>query len=90
MLLIPAEPKQRPVKLAFETFAATVLRILAEHPQGLTWSRIRELGELEQATPNPVWVYRMEKEYGLRRIRDGKTLQTTWRLASEANGGEDN
>jgi hypothetical protein len=79
LLLIPTEPRQRPVKLAFETFAITVLRVLAEHPQGLTWSRIRELGELEQATPNPTWVYRMEKECGLERTRD-KTLQVLWRL----------
>jgi len=79
LLLIPIEPRQRPVKLAFETFAATVVRILAEHPQGLTWSRIRELGELEQATPNPIWVYRMEKECGLERTRD-KTLQVLWRV----------
>jgi antitoxin component of MazEF toxin-antitoxin module len=90
LLLIPTEPKQSPVKFAFETFAAAVLRVLTENPQGLAWSRIRELGELEQTTPNPIWVYRMEKEHGLRRTRDGKTLQTTWRLDSEANGGEDN
>lgn len=83
LLLIPTEPKQRPVKLAFETFAATVLRVLAQHPQGLTWSRIRELGELGQATPNPVWVYRMEKECGLERSRD-KTLQVLWRLNQHA------
>jgi antitoxin component of MazEF toxin-antitoxin module len=79
LLLIPTEPRQRPVKLAFETFAATVLRVLAEHPQGLAWSRIRELGELEQATPNPVWVYRLEKECGLERSHD-KALQVLWRL----------
>ena len=46
LLLIPAEPKQRPTKLAFETFAATVLGVLAQHSQGLTWSQIRELGRI--------------------------------------------
>lgn len=89
LLLIPTESKQRPVKPTFVAFAATVVRVLTENPLGLTWSRIRELGELEQTTPNPIWVYRMEKEHGLRRIRDGKTLQTMWRLDNEANGGED-
>ena len=82
LLLIPTEPRQRPVKLAFEAFAATVLRVLTENPRGLTWSRIRELGRLEQATPNPVWVYRMEKEHGLQRIRDGKTMQVLWKLTN--------
>jgi len=86
LLLIPTEPKQRQVKLAFETFAATVLRVLTEHPQGLTWSRIRELGRLEQATPNPIWVYRMEKEHGLQRIRDGKTMRVVWKLTDPTNG----
>ena len=80
LLLIPTERKQTPVKRAFETFAAAVIRVLTENPQGLTWSRIRELGRLEQATPNPVWVYRMENEHGLHRTRDGKTLQVLWRL----------
>ena len=89
LLLIPTEPKQRPVKPTFVAFASAVLRVLTENPRGLAWSRIRELARLEQATPNPVWVYRMEKEHGLRRSRDGKTLQTTWRLDNEANGGED-
>lgn len=84
LLLIPTEPRQRPVKSTFETFAATVLRVLAQHPQGLTWSRIRELGELGQATPNPIWVYRMEKECGLERFRD-KTLQVLWRLNPQAS-----
>jgi len=79
LLLVPTEPKQRPVKLAFEAFAATVLRVLTGHPQGLTWSRIRDLGELEQTTPNPIWVYRMEKECGLERFRN-KTMQVLWRL----------
>lgn len=80
LLLIPTEPKQGPVKRVFETFAAAVIRVLTENPQGLTWSRIRELGRLEQATPNPIWVYRMENEHGLRRTRDGKALQLLWRL----------
>jgi hypothetical protein len=87
LLLIPTEPKQTPVKLAFEAFAATVLRVLTENPQGLTWSRIRELGRLEQATPNPIWVYRMEKEHGLQRIRDGKTMRVVWKLTDPTNGG---
>jgi len=82
LLLIPTEPRQRPIKLAFETFAATVLRVLAEHPQGLIWSEIRQLGELSQITPNPIWVYRMQRERGLQRVRDGKSLQILWKLTS--------
>jgi antitoxin component of MazEF toxin-antitoxin module len=80
LLLTPTEPKQRPVKPTFETFAGTVLKILAANPEGLTWSEIRELGRLEQATPNPTWVYRMEKEHNLQRLHDRKTLQTKWKI----------
>jgi hypothetical protein len=79
LLLIPTEPKQRPAKPTFVAFAAAVMRVLTENPLGLTWSRIRELGELEQTTPNPIWVYRMENECGLKRTRD-KTLRILWRL----------
>lgn len=88
LLLIPTEPKQRPVKFAFETFAAAVLTVLTENPQGLTWSQIRELGELEQATPNPIWVYRLEKEYGLQRDRDKRTSQLLWRLDLQESAKE--
>jgi hypothetical protein len=64
---------------SFEGFAAKVVKVLAAHPQGLAWSKIRELEELEQVTPNPTWVYRSEKEYALERVRS-KTIEILWRL----------
>jgi hypothetical protein len=88
LLLIPTEPRQRSVKLSFETFAAIVLRMLSEHPQGLTWSQTRALGQLEQATPNPIWVFRLEKEYGLQRDRDKRTSQLLWRLNLQGSARE--
>jgi len=83
LLLIPTEPTPETQKPTFENFAVKVMSVLAAHSQGLTWSKIRELAELEPVTPNPTWVYRLEKEYGLQRIRD-KTLQILWKLNPQA------
>jgi bifunctional DNA-binding transcriptional regulator/antitoxin component of YhaV-PrlF toxin-antitoxin module len=83
LLLVPTQPKPKPVKLTFDAFASAVLGILSLQPQGSTWSRIRQLAGLQGRTPNPTWVYRLEKEYGLQRTRD-KTLQVLWKLNQQA------
>jgi hypothetical protein len=82
LLLIPTTPKAVTPKPTFETFAAAVTKALRETLSGLTWFEIRRKAGLEQLTPNPTWVYRLEKECGVRRIRNGKNLQTVWRLDS--------
>jgi len=50
------------------------------HSHGLAWSRIREVADLQGRTPNLTRVYRMEKEHGLHRVRDGRSLQVVWKL----------
>jgi antitoxin component of MazEF toxin-antitoxin module len=82
LLLIPTTAKVRTPKPTFETFAAAVTKTLKETLGGLTWFEIRRKAGLEQRTPNPTWVYRLEKECGVRRIRNGKNLQTVWRIDS--------
>lgn len=82
LLLIPTPQKTTAPKPTFETFAAAVTKALRETLGGLTWSEIRRKAGLEQRTPNPIWVYRLEKECGVRRVRNGKNLQTVWKLES--------
>ena len=65
LLLIPTQPRPKPVKPTFEAFATAIVRVLSSHPQGLTWSRIHEVAGLQQRTPNPTWVYRMQRERAL-------------------------
>ena len=82
LILVPTQPKPKPVKPTFADFASAVLKVLSLHPQGLAWSRIRQLAGVQGRTPNPTWVYRMEKEHGLQRTRDNKTMQVLWKLPS--------
>ena len=80
LLLVPTAPRIRQPKLTFEVFAAAVTKALRETLVGLTWTEIRRRTGLSQLTPNPTWVYRLERECGLRRLRRGKNLQTVWTL----------
>lgn len=80
LLLIPTAEKTTPPKPTFENFAAAVTKALRENLEGLTWFDIRRKAGLEQRTPNPIWVYRLEKECRVRRVRNGRNLQTIWRL----------
>jgi antitoxin component of MazEF toxin-antitoxin module len=83
LLLVPTAQKTNRTKPTFEAFATAVTKALRETLGGLTWFEIRRKAGLEQRTPNPMWVYRLEKECGVRRIRNGKNLQTVWKLQTE-------
>lgn len=80
LLLVPTTPKNSQPKLTFEVFAAAVTKALRETIVGLSWTEIRRRTGLSQRTPNPTWVYRLERDHGLHRIQNGKNLQTVWRL----------
>ncbi len=84
LLLVPTTPKSKQPKLTFEVFAAAVTKALKETLVGLTWTEIRRRTGLSQRTPNPTWVYRLERDHGLRRIQNGKNLQTLWLLVPAA------
>jgi len=88
LLLIPTTPKARPSKPTFETFAAAVTKALKETLGGLTWYDLRQRAGLNQRTPNPTWVYRLEKEHGLRRVRNGRNLQIVWKLGERTEGSQ--
>jgi antitoxin component of MazEF toxin-antitoxin module len=80
LMLTPTQPKLKASSPTFESFAEAVERALAEAPQGLTWSQIRETTGLPCKKPNPLWVHRLENERGLKRFRDSKTSQIIWKL----------
>jgi bifunctional DNA-binding transcriptional regulator/antitoxin component of YhaV-PrlF toxin-antitoxin module len=84
LLLVPTAPSITQPKLTFEVFAAAVTKALKETLVGLTWTEIRRRTGLPQRTPNPTWVYRLERDHGLHRIRNGKNLQTVWLIEPAA------
>ncbi len=84
LLLIPTAQKTTPPKPTFENFAAAVTKALRDTIGGLTWYDLRKRAGLSQRTPNPTWVYRLERDHGLRRIQNGKNLQTVWLLEPTA------
>jgi len=84
LLLYRIEPPQISGKLDYEQFKAAITTALMSAPQGHYWSELRVKAGLEQATPSPIWVRRMEEENRLDRVRDSATSRVVWKLASES------
>jgi len=83
ILLYKTEPMQSDKRLEYEQFKSTVVNALTTVPQGCTWSELRLKSGVEQKTPSPVWVRRMEAENSLQRARDQATSQIIWKLPLE-------
>lgn len=66
--------------MRYSEFREAVQRTLHTHPQGMTWSELRDHCELPYDRPCPKWTRQLEVEIGLRRVRaSGREL--AWRLA---------
>ena len=83
LLLCRIDAPQSSRKLDYEQFKAAVTAALMSTPQGHSWSELRARAGLEQITPSPIWVRRMEEENRLERIRDREASQVIWKLTSE-------
>jgi|CXWL01.1.fsa_nt_gi bifunctional DNA-binding transcriptional regulator/antitoxin component of YhaV-PrlF toxin-antitoxin module len=67
----PAPKKQNfELKMTYEEFRDKIHSVLEHKDNGLTWTEIRSILGLEQVVPNNKWVRQMEKDIGLKRIRD--------------------
>jgi len=83
LLIYRIGPRQPIEKPSYEQFEQAVTNILTTVPKGCTWSELRLKAGLNQLTPSPIWVKRMEHERGLQRILNRTTSQLVWRLPEE-------
>jgi len=83
ILLFKTESVQSDKRLDYEQFKRTVINALTVIPQGCTWSELRSKTGLNQLTPSPLWVKRMEGEKSLERIRDPTTSRVVWKIPEE-------
>ena len=70
----PLEPK-----MPYSEFRDKIKNALEHRDNGMTWTELKELLELEQVVPNNKWVRQLEEDIGLRRIRD--TNGVIWRMS---------
>lgn len=71
-------PKSSEPKMSYIEFRDKIKNVLEYRDNGMTWTQIKELLELEQIVPNNKWVRQLEKDIGLKRIRD--TDGVIWRI----------
>jgi hypothetical protein len=82
--LAPAKsPKQNrrviTTKMSYEEFRNKVKETLQYQDNGMTWSQIRGKLKLDQVVPNNKWVWQLQKDIGLERLKQ-KDNQIIWRI----------
>jgi hypothetical protein len=68
-------------------FRDAVVRYLDAHPKGAAWRDLRMRVGLPYRVPCYTWVYRMEREVGLRRHREGRSMVWTVRPRRRGRSG---
>ncbi len=66
-------------KMPYSEFRDKIKSALEHRDNGMTWTELKESLELEQTVPNNKWVRQLEKDIGLKRIRD--TNGVIWRIS---------
>ena len=66
-------------KMAYAEFRDKIQKALEYRDDGATWTELRDQLALEQIVPNNKWVRQLEKDIGLKRIRDMKGV--VWRIS---------
>jgi hypothetical protein len=79
LLLYKVDPKQRAKKLCYNEFREAVISTLRSIPHGCAWSELKLRAGLQQLTPSPIWVRRLEDERNLKRVRDPVTSKVLWK-----------
>ncbi|PIY89114.1 MAG: hypothetical protein COY74_06745, partial [Nitrosopumilales archaeon CG_4_10_14_0_8_um_filter_34_8] len=59
-------------------FREKIQNALKYRDDGMTWTELRDQLELEQIVPNNKWVRQLEKDIGLKRLREMKGV--VWRV----------
>lgn len=65
--------------MEYEKFRDDIQMLLYEHPEGLSWTEIKNNLSLDQTVPNNIWVKRLEEDINLKR-EIKKTTKRVWRL----------
>jgi bifunctional DNA-binding transcriptional regulator/antitoxin component of YhaV-PrlF toxin-antitoxin module len=81
LLLHKVTPEPKLGKPDYEEFKGAVTKVLRAMPKGTVWSQIRQLACLNQRTPSPLWVKKLEDEDILIRVKDQATSQIIWSLS---------
>ena len=71
------KPKTLEPKMTYPEFRDKIKGALEHKDNGMTWTELKESLELEQVVPNNRWVRQLEKDIGLKRVRDTKGV--VWR-----------
>lgn len=71
-------PKVVELKMTYAEFRDKIQKALEYRDDGATWTELRDQLTLEQVVPNNKWVRQLEKDIGLKRIRDMKGV--VWRI----------
>jgi len=72
-------PKVVEPKMTYAEFRDKIQKALEYRDDGATWTELRDQLALEQVVPNNKWVRQLEKDIGLKRIRDMKGV--VWRIS---------
>lgn len=78
------EPEEK--KMNYEQFRERVLKNLADVPDGLTWTELKQRGGFYQTVPNNRWVGRLEDDIQLRREKV-RARGVVWRVSTEDSSG---
>lgn len=73
-----AKPKSAEPKITYSEFREKIRTALEYKDDDITWAELREQLELEPIVPNSTWVKQLEKDIGLKRIRN--TNGVIWRI----------
>ena len=65
-------------KMTYNEFREKIQKSLEYRDDGATWTELRDQLALEQVVPNNKWVRQLEKDIGLKRIRDMRGV--VWRI----------
>jgi hypothetical protein len=63
----------------YESFKKKIENKLMQHQTGLTWSELKTKLRLTQKVPYNGWVKMLEKDIGLRRVKDSRGMVWTLR-----------
>lgn len=73
------KPKVIEPKMSYAEFREKIQDALEYRDDGATWTELRDQLHLEQVVPNNKWVRQLEKDIGLKRIREMKGV--VWRIS---------
>ncbi len=66
--------------MRYSEFVQSIMQELQYHPSGLTWDELKSRLHLPYSVPCQTWVYKMEQENGLIRVK-GSGRALVWKIS---------